>query len=102
MKGFGRDLSQFQALDAEIFGISYDTPETQHRFAVHCAADFPFLSDSGGKVAKQFEAAGGFGPIKFAKRRTIVIDRQGIIRFIYDGMPDNRRILADLKNLPDS
>ncbi|HEY9856716.1 MAG TPA: redoxin domain-containing protein [Stenomitos sp.] len=99
MKGFGRDLPKFQALGAQVLGISYDDQSTQHKFAVHCAADFPFLSDEGGKTAEQYRSAGGMGPFRFAQRRTFVVDRAGVIRFVYDGMPNNEAILKDLGSL---
>lgn len=99
MKGLGQSLSKFQALGVQILGISYDTPETQHRFAVHCAAEFPFLSDAGGKVAKAYHVAGGMGPVQFAKRVAFLIDREGKIHQVYEGMPDVERILQDARQL---
>lgn len=99
MKGFGRDLPKFQSLGAQVLGISYDDKDTQHRFAVHCAAPFPFLSDKAGQVAEQYRTAGGIGPFRFAMRRTYVVDADGIIRFVYEGMPNNAKILADLESL---
>lgn len=99
MKGFGRDLPKFQALGAQVVGISYDEPSTQHRFAVHCTAAFPFLSDEGGRVAEKYRSAGGMGPFRFATRRTFLVDPEGVIRRVYDGMPDNQRLLADLRDL---
>lgn len=99
MTEFGRELSKFHALNAEVIGVSYDTPETQRKFALHCAASFPFLSDEGGKVAEQYRTGGGFGPVKFANRRTFVIDRNGVIRSIHDGMPDMPKILKELESL---
>ncbi len=97
MKSLGRDLPKFKALGAEVFGISYDEPGTQHKFALHCAANFPFLSDAGGKVAEQYRTAGGFGPLRFAQRRTFIVDAKGIVRFVHDGMPDNAKLLADVE-----
>ncbi|MNY00680.1 putative peroxiredoxin bcp [compost metagenome] len=99
MTDFGRELAKFHALGAEVIGVSYDTPETQRKFALHCAASFPFLSDEGGKVADQYHTGGGFGPFKFASRRTFVIDRSGIIRSVQDGMPDMPKLLKDLEGL---
>lgn len=99
MEGLGRDLSKFEALGAQVLAVSYDDPSTQHRFAFHCAANFPFLSDRGGKVAARYDSVGGFGFFHFAKRRTFLIDAHGIVRDIYDGMPDDARILNDLRGL---
>lgn len=97
MKALGRDLPKFQALGAQVIGISYDDPGTQHKFALHCAAAFPFLSDAGGKVAQKYRTAGGFGPVRFAQRRTFVVDGLGIVRAVHDGMPDHAKLFADLE-----
>lgn len=99
MKAFGKDLSKFQALDTQVLGVSYDTPETLGKFAVHCAADFPFLTDAGGKVAEQYQSAGGMLMVKLPKRRSFLIDKAGIVRQVYDGMPDHARIFQDLEQL---
>ena len=99
MQDLGKDLSKFKALDTQVLGISYDTPETLGKFAVHCAADFPFLSDDGGKVAQKFDAAGGMLMVKMAKRRAFLIDKAGTIRHVYEGMPDHATIFKDLEAL---
>ena len=98
MQGLGRDFPKFQKLGAQVYGVSYDDSKTQHAFAIHCAANFPFLSDDG-KVATRFQTAGSFGPFKIAERRTFLIDRTGMIRFVYDGMPNDPLILHDLAAL---
>jgi peroxiredoxin Q/BCP len=99
MQGLGRDLPAFKALGAVVLGISYDDAKTQHHFAIHCAANFPFLSDDGGKVAVLYQSNGGFLAFHFAKRRTFLIDGVGVVKKVYNGMPDDARILADLKAL---
>lgn len=99
MKALGQDLPKFKALETQVLGVSYDTPETMNKFAVHCAADFPFLTDEGGKIAEKYQAAGGLLMLKLPKRRTYLIDKQGVIRQIYDGMPDHARIFKDLEAL---
>lgn len=99
MKALGRDLPTFKALETQVLGVSYDTPETLNKFAVHCAADFPFLTDEGGKIAEKYQAAGGLLMIKLPKRRAYLIDKQGVIRQIYDGMPDHARIFKDIEAL---
>lgn len=101
MQTLGKDLPKFKALSTQVLGISYDTPETLGKFAVHCAADFPFLSDEGGKIAKQYDSAGGMLMVKLPKRRAFLIDKAGTIRQVYDGMPDHARIFKDLSALND-
>jgi len=98
MRALGRDLPKFQALGATVLGISYDDSKKQHDFAIHCAAAFPFLSDDG-TVARAYGDEKNMVGFKFAGRRTVVVDKAGVIRFVYDGMPDDPKILADLKTL---
>ena len=102
MKALGRDLPRFEALDAQVLGVSYDDPSTQHDFARHCAAAFPFLSDTGGKVARAYGADGGFGPFQFANRVAFLVDPSGKVARVYAGMPDDERILKDLQALRDA
>lgn len=85
-----------------VLGVSYDDSQTQARFAIHCAANFPLLSDRDGVVAGRYDDASGFGPFRFAGRKTFLIDGHGIVRHVYDGMPDDARILADVKKLSRS
>ena len=99
MQELGKDLSKFKALDTQVLGISYDTPETLGKFAVHCAAEFPFLSDEGGTIAEKYEASGGVLMVKMAKRRAFLIDKTGKVRHVYEGMPDHARIFKDLEAL---
>jgi len=99
MQDLGKDLSKFKALNTQVIGISYDTPETLGKFAVHCAADFPFLSDEGGKIAEKYQSAGGMLLIKMAKRRSFLIDKAGTVRHVYEGMPDHAQIFKDLEAL---
>ena len=97
-RGMPLDLISAYAAGVQILGISYDDSKKQHDFAIHCAADFPFLSDDG-KVAKLYDDEKAMVGFKYAGRRTVVVDKAGLIRFVYDGMPDNAKILADLKTL---
>lgn len=99
MQDLGKDLPKFKALSTQVLGVSYDTPETLGKFAVHCAADFPFLSDEGGKIAEQYQSAGGMLMMKMAKRRAFLIDKAGTIRHVYDGMPDHAQVFKDLEAL---
>jgi peroxiredoxin Q/BCP len=99
MQDLGKDLPKFKELSTQVLGISYDTPETLGKFAVHCAAEFPFLSDEGGKIAQQYDSAGGMLMVKLPKRRAFLIDKAGTIRQVYEGMPDHARIFKDLEAL---
>jgi peroxiredoxin Q/BCP len=99
---FRDDLPTLRTLGVQILGVSIDDTESHERFAKKYELPFPLLADIGGDTARAYGALTSFGPIKFAKRHTFLIDPQGRIAKIYrDVKPSthSREILADLKAL---
>ena len=80
-----RDLrADFAAKDAEILGVSLDSPESHRDFAAKYGLPFPLLSDEQAEVSKRYgvyvrkERDGKeFWGID---RTTFVIDREGVVR----------------------
>jgi peroxiredoxin Q/BCP len=68
--------------DAQVVGVSRDSPERHARFIREHRLPFPLVTDSTGEIAKAYEAAylGGLIPLPVVKRITYVIDAEGIIR----------------------
>lgn len=99
---FRDDIIQIRSLDAEILGVSLDSSESHASFAEDHGLPFPLLSDTGGEVAKSYGSLMSMGPIKFARRHTIIIDKKGNIAKIYrrvDPKIHSGQIIADLKEL---
>jgi thioredoxin-dependent peroxiredoxin len=66
--------------DVAYFTASVDTPEKNRQFAESVGADYPILSDPGGRLARAY---GVTGPIqKWASRWTFYIAADGRILFI--------------------
>lgn len=55
------------------------------------------MSDEGGKVAKRYGATVPILPLN--ARKLFLIDKQGVIRAIVDGMPDNQELLRTIDRL---
>ena len=91
MAAFQKDLASFERLNAQVLGVSADTIESHKRFAESLDLEFPLLSDPGGKIQAQY----GSGRITF------IIDKDGMIRDVQKGMPDNDKLLKVLKALED-
>ena len=91
MAAFQKDLASFERLNAQVLGVSADTIESHKRFAESLDLEFPLLSDPGGKIQAQY----GSGRITF------IIDKDGMIRDVQKGMPDNDKLLKVLKTLED-
>lgn len=88
MKAFQSDIKDFEKLDAQVLGVSADTLETHHEFAAELGLSFPLLADNGAISARY-----GSGRI------TYLIDRNAVIRMIYEGMPDNAALAEAIDKL---
>ena len=89
MKAFQADITAFERLNTQVMGVSPDDVETHKRFAESLQLTFPLVSDPGGKIQAQY------GPGRIA----YFIDTKGVVRLIVEGMPDNRKVLADIERL---
>lgn len=99
---FRDDLPRLRALGVQILGVSVDDSGSHARFADKFHLPFPLLADTDGAVARSYGSLTSFGPIKFAKRHTFIIDPQGRIARLYrDVKPSthSREILEDMKAL---
>ncbi len=104
-------ISEYQALDAKVFGISGDNPFAQAAWAEKEGITIPLLSDYEHAVAKAYGVAyESFLPEAnlimggVAKRSAFVIDRQGVVRYaeVQDhpkDLPDFEAVKAALKAL---
>ena len=72
----------FSDAGAEVIGVSADTSETHHDFAAKYRLPFTLLSDPGCKVADLYGLNKALG--LFPARSTFVIDRDGVIRHIFE------------------
>lgn len=84
MTAYGADLSKFDTLDTQFFGVSTDNSPSQRVFAEQTGAKFPMLSDFlSREVSKKYgvliEARG------LSNRATFVIDKEGKISYIEEG-----------------
>jgi peroxiredoxin Q/BCP len=99
---FRDDYPALRRLGAEILGVSVDSPESHMSFSNQYRLPFPLLADAKGMVARQYAALWSFGPIRFARRRTFLIDPQGRIARVFRKVnPDlhSREVIAALTAL---
>ena len=74
------DIAQFEAVNAQVFGISPQSIESHERFAAKYGFTFPLLADVDKAVAGAY---GTLGPLGFPRRSAFVIDAEGIIRYAH-------------------
>ena len=89
MKAFQADSAAFERLNTQVLGVSPDDVATHERFAASLGLSFPLVSDPGGKI----QALYGPGRIAY------FIDKLGVVQLIVEGMPDNRKVLADIERI---
>jgi peroxiredoxin Q/BCP len=76
---FQRDLSQYEAKNAVILGVSVDSVDSHQQFCTKESLSFHLLSDTGHKVVQKYGSLGGFAGVTIAERNTFLINPEGII-----------------------
>lgn len=99
---FRDEWARLQQLGAAVVGVSVDTPASNAAFAQHYKLPFPLLADEHGEAAQRYGALSDWGLVRFAKRRTFIIDPQGRVAKVYQSVDTGRHsgeIIADLQAL---
>lgn len=86
MQAFQNDLARFEKLNAQVLGVSPDSVATHIEFAKKYGLKFPLLADEQGQMQKLYAPG----------RVTFLIDKDGVVRFVQKGIPDNKVLLKEL------
>ncbi len=97
MEGHQRNLYLYERLNTRVAGVSMDNPITLKQWSDDLGLTFPLLSNQTAYLGVMFGAEKE--PQPMFSRRTVVIDRNGILRYVQDGSPDYQAILTLLKQL---
>jgi peroxiredoxin Q/BCP len=72
-----------------VLGVSPDDLETHKKFSASLGLRFPLIADTDKAIRKHYAPG----------RITYLIDMDGIIRFVQEGMPKNQDFLRELEKL---
>lgn len=97
MEGHQRNLYLYERFNARVLGVSRDDIVTLKYFANSLDLSFPLLSNVTSFLGVSVGAQPDGKPI--FSRRTIIVDKKGIIRYSRDGSPEFKDILLFLKKL---
>src|ERR1700730_1495974 len=78
------NISQYDKLNAQVFGISVDTLQTLNRFKQDQQLNFPLLSDFNKEVSKAYGCLYDtfiFDMKGVSKRSAFVIDSDGVVQY---------------------
>ena len=90
------EKSEYDALDAEILGISIDSPFVLEEFKKQQNYNFPLLSDFNREVSVAYDTMYEtfvLGMNKVSKRSAFVVDKNGIVKYA--------EVLDDAGELPN-
>lgn len=91
---FRDSYEAFKEVGAEVVGVSSDSAASHQGFVTHHRLPFILLADEGGKVRKQYDVPKSlFGLID--GRVTYVIDRQGIVRHVFNSQINPKKHVAE-------
>lgn len=97
MEGHQRNLYLYERFNARVLGVSRDDVVTLKYFAQSLDLTFPLVSNVTSFLGISVGAQPEGKPI--FSRRTIIVDKKGIIRYVRDGSPEFKDILLFLKKL---
>ena len=97
MQGHQRNLPLYASLNAQVVGVSRDDVVTLKYWVKKLKLTFPLLSNVSGYLGDYYSVTSSE---KFVfNRRTVIIDKKGVIRYVKDGSPDYEEIVTMLKKL---
>jgi glutaredoxin-dependent peroxiredoxin len=83
MKALQQNLTKLEGADAQVLGVSMDSPFSNFTFAQQNGVSFPILGDWGGAVTSRYGLTQKFEiqgvPMETARRATFLIDKSGKI-----------------------
>jgi peroxiredoxin len=97
MEGHERNLYLYDRFNARVAGVSRDDVTTLKYWAQELGLTFPLLSNVTGYLGSMYGVLPD-GKHVF-ERRTLVIDKKGVVRYAKDGSPNYKEILLVLKDL---
>lgn len=80
LNSYNDDLSQFEALDAQVVAISAQSIESHEKFSDKHGFKFPLLADTDKSIAAAY---GTLGPLGFPRRSVFIVDAKGIVRYAH-------------------
>lgn len=80
LTSYNDDLSQFEALNAQVVAISAQSVESHEKFSDKHGFKFPLLADTDKSVAAAY---GTLGPLGFPRRSVFVVDADGVVRYAH-------------------
>jgi thioredoxin-dependent peroxiredoxin len=99
---FQRDLAKYEKLNATIVGVSVDSADSHKSFCTKEGLDFKLLADTEHKVSALYGSLGEYQGVAIATRNTFIINPDGKIAKVFEGVKPashSEEVLAALADL---
>ncbi|MCS6804893.1 MAG: peroxiredoxin [Acidobacteriota bacterium] len=84
-RAFNASLEEFTKRNTVVLGVSTDDVSSHERFRDNCGLRFRLIADSKKTIARTYGALSGLaGLLGLAQRVTVLIDKDGIVRAVWD------------------
>ncbi len=91
------DKATFDAAGTAIFGVNPGSPASHEKFTQKLGLPFPLLVDADRSVARDYGCLKENG--RSIERTVVLIDRAGVVRKVWKGMPKDAAILEEIGGL---
>ncbi len=88
------DYDRYAGAGIAVFGVNPGSVESHKRFTERYGFKTPLLLDTGGRIARAYDALYPIPLMTVVNRTVVGIDRNGRVRFYQRGMPSTDTILA--------
>ncbi|HEY9754139.1 MAG TPA: peroxiredoxin [Oculatellaceae cyanobacterium] len=97
MCAFSEDLTKFEDANTIVFGVSCDHVDSHQKFSGKYNLKQKLLADKDGSVGRKFGTM--VDGKATSSRMLFVIDKNGKVRKVINGMPNNEELLTFVKTL---
>jgi thioredoxin-dependent peroxiredoxin len=97
MCAFTEDYSKFESADTVVFGISTDSVKSHEGFAAKFSLKQHLLADHTHEVGRKYGVVSEDKTT--ASRALFLIDKNGIVQYVHEGMPENAKVLEAIAKL---
>jgi peroxiredoxin Q/BCP len=80
LNSYNREMAAFDALNAQVLGISAQGIDSHEAFSRKHGLKFPLVADTDKSVAALY---GTLGPLGFPRRSVFIVDGSGVVRYAH-------------------
>jgi len=90
-RSFNAFLNEFEKRNTVVLGVSTDDVDSHERFRNNCGLEFRLIADPDKEISQAYGALSGFMSwLGMAQRVTVLIDKKGIVRHVWDQVSPRR------------